>query len=734
MYLAINSGVLKSTDGGQTFTSVLSFPEPEVLNQVAVDPRNPATVYATTYGLVYQSTNAGQTWSQLTTPYSIAATTLFVSPANSAVLVGSGIESDVFVTKWSPDGSQMLYSTYFGGIGNSSSSGIAVDATGNAYLTGITSAPNFPTTPGAFQSKLTTSQDVFVAKLNPQGSQIVYSTLLGAQSAFPNAIAVDGSGEAVIVGNTFISVPTTPNALPVPPIGSCAITEGLAGFISYGDAFVTKFAASGDSLVFSTLLAGSCATYGNQLAIDANGNTWVVGSTISPDFPVTSDALQPKYGGGSEDGDGYLASFSPSGALAYATYIGGPGYDTMNAIAFDAAGNIYLTGESAGLSQPASPGAYQSTASANCFYINIGPSVYEPQGNGLVLKLDPTAHKIVGLTYLGAGAVCIRPRSRSIPRANPGSRLLTKPRITSCPSVNPVEVGGPGFIGKFSADFTQLQFSTQFNSVVGLAIDAQGVGYVAGSVMTSSNSAYIAAVDSTPQTMTIQSIASPDSSKNPASVGAIAPGELLQITGTNLGPATPTPGIVSAGVLATSTAGVEVTFDGVAVPLLAVSAQQIELMSPFELAGKSATTIQVQYNGAKSNPVQVPVTAAELQILDVFNADFTPNSAANPAAAGSLMSLYVAGVGNANPPSQDGQVNAPPLAPLALPVQLLWFTPDGFEATLPLLFAGSAASTVAGIFQINFDAPPASGSADLFQVLGPNEFTGGGSFQIYVKP
>jgi len=186
--------------------------------------------------------------------------------------------------------------------------------------------------------------------------------------------------------------------------------------------------------------------------------------------------------------------------------------------------------------------------------------------------------------------------------------------------------------------------------------------------------------------------------------------------------------------LATSVAGVQVTFDGVTVPLLAVSAQQIELMTPFELTGKLTTTIQVQYNGVKSNAVQVPVAAIEVQILGVFNDDFTPNSAANPAAPGSEMCLYAGGVGNANPPSQDGHVNGPPFEPLALPVQVLWFVPQtGGADTLPLFFAGSAPGTVAGIFQINFAAPSASGGAELAQVLGPNEFGASGSFQIYIK-
>ena len=129
-----------------------------------------------------------------------------------------------------------------------------------------------------------------------------------------------------------------------------------------------------------------------------------------------------------------------------------------------------------------------------------------------------------------------------------------------------------------------------------------------------------------------------------------------------MGPAAVTPGVIQGGFLASRVAGVQVTFDGVAVPLLSVSAQEIDLLAPFELASKTATTIQVLYNGAKSNAVRVAVTGAVLQILGVYNADFSVNSAANPAKAGSMMSLYLAGAGQSNPPSQNGQVNAAPLA------------------------------------------------------------------------
>ena len=726
VYLAINTGVLLSTNGAQSFTSVLSFPAAQPASLVTVDPRNPSTVYAATFGLLYRSTNAGQTWSELTTPYPTGESPVFVSPANSAVFAGSGIQSTSFVTKWSPDGSQMLYSTYL--VGNGSSA-IAVDGSGSAYITGNTNAASFPVTPGAYKSNLAL-EEIFVAKLSPDGSQVVYAALLGNGSNV-SAIAVDSSGEAVVTGTTQGNYPTTPNALPTPPLQGCTLNGPFPYTMTTGAAFVTKLSASGGALVYSTFLSGTCATSGIDVAIDSAGNAWVVGSTLSSDFPVTSDALQPKYGGGAYDGDGYLARFSPSGGLEYATYIGGPAFDTLNALAFDQSGNIYLTGQTAGLSQPSSPNAYQPKASASCQEIVIGPGVYEPMGNAVVLKLDPQAHSVLGLTYEGAPG-CLSPTSIAVDSSGePWIAGAINPAGNSLPAVGPVEIGGLGFISKFSADFTQLLFSTQFNPLAGLALDSSAA-YVAGT--TANYSAYIDEIDPTPQSMTINSIVSPDPSKNPAQVGAIAPGELLQITGAKLGPANFTPGIINAGMLATSVAGVQVTFDGVAVPLLSVSAQQIELVTPFELSGKTTTTIQVQYNGSKSNAVQVPVTALEIQILGVFNDDFTVNSAANPAAPGSAMCLYIGGVGNADPPSQDGEVNAAPYTPLALPIALMWFMPNaGASALVPITFAGSAPGTAAGIFQINFPAPSETGGANLAQMLGPNEYGGGGSFQIYIK-
>lgn len=727
LYLLNSSGLQRSSDGGQTFTVVLpsmnSANSSQYIGPFAVDPRNPATIYAaeSLYAinsaamfLLYRSTDAGQTWSQVSLPYPVLPQSLFISPADSRLFLEAATANNVFVTKWSADGSQVLYSTYLGGSGDDGAAGIAVDKTGSAYITGFTSSPDFPTTPGAFLTKLSSAPDIFVAKLSADGSQLAYSTLLGSGSAgIGGGIAVDNTGNAVITGLTRGNYPVTPNAFQ-PTLGAgCTTSEFNAG-----QAFVTRIAADGKSLIYSTLLGGSCpamniplvapAAYGTNIAVDVSGNAWVTGSTLSPDFPVTSDALQPKFGGGLYDG--FLARFNPSGGLDYATYLGGPGYDTLSAIAFDPSGNIYLTGASAGLSQPASPGAFQPQAKANCPVIDIGPSFPPPVGNALVLKLDPAAHSIERLTYLGA-PLCLSTSSITVDSEGEPWIAGGYQSFPFAPqTASPLEIGiGQGFIGKFSADFSELLFSTYFDPVAGLAVDASGLAYVAGtgasSAITGTQPVYIAKIDPTPPAISLDYVVSVVPSAFPSPFLGIAAGEVIRILGKQIGPALPTPGVIDSGVLASTVAGVQVLFDGTAVPLLSVSAQEIDLVAPFELAAKSATTVQVVYNGVQSNPVQVAVTATALQILGVFDDDFSLNSASNPAKAGSIISLYLAGAGQTNPPSQDGQLNAAPLAAPSMPIQLEWDNPT---TLLPITFAGAAPGLAAGILQVNFVAPAQS--------------------------
>ncbi|MBI4637936.1 MAG: SBBP repeat-containing protein [Candidatus Rokubacteria bacterium] len=225
----------------------------------------------------------------------------------------------------------LSYSTYLGGSAGDEGFGIAVDASGNAYVAGQTSSTNFPTA-SALQPVLGGFSDAFVTKLDPSGATLVYSTYLGGSAVELNGgtagIAVDASGNAYVTGDTSSTDFPTASALQPASGGST-------------DAFVTKLNPTGAALVYSTYLGGSSNDRGLGIAVDASGNAHVTGITLSTDFP-TASALQPAFGGII---DAFVTKLDPTGAtLVYSTYLGGSNNDQGHSIAVDASGNAYVTG------------------------------------------------------------------------------------------------------------------------------------------------------------------------------------------------------------------------------------------------------------------------------------------------------------------------------------------------------------------------------------------------------
>jgi beta-propeller repeat-containing protein len=260
-----------------------------------------------------------------------------------------GPPRDVFVTKLNPAGSGLIYSTYLGGDGKDDDlgGGIAVDTSGNAYVTGHTNSTNFPTTAGAFQPLFAGGGwDAFVTKLDASGSTLVYSTYLGG-SGFDQAfaIAVDDRGDAYTTGRTgSINFPTTVNAF-----------QGIYG--GSLDAFVTRLDATGSFLVYSTYLGGSSSEEAEGIAVDVQGNAYVTGVTNSTNFPTTPETFQPAHAGGNSQ-EAFVTKLDPAGsALVYSTYLGGTGYEVGFGIAVDPGGNAYVTGETGSQDLPTTPGA-----------------------------------------------------------------------------------------------------------------------------------------------------------------------------------------------------------------------------------------------------------------------------------------------------------------------------------------------------------------------------------------
>jgi len=477
-------------------------------------------------------------------------------------LIGS--TGDIFVNEWNAAGNQLIYSFRFGGNGTDYITGLAVDAGGSAYVIGSTTSPAFPVTSNAIQKTLNGTENAFVAKVSADGTHLVYATLLGGGTERAGGIVVDASGAAYMTGSTSGNFPVTANAFQTTPGATCSVQFGYVNYPATGDAFVAKISPDGGSLIYASYLGGGCGDYGFGIAVNADGTAWVVGETSSPDFPATADALQPAYPGGYSSG--FLARVSAAGdRLEYSTFLGG-NYATINSIAVDPADNLYLTGSSDGFTQPASVGAYQPEPVGGCYFLSIGPPMFTATGNAFVMKLDPTGTAIGGLTYLGSACSA---SGAAIAIDTAGAPWIVGSGSGTFPMATPLELqAGGGFISKFSPDLTQLPFSTSFDPVNALAIDAGGTVYVAGWVnnfSATANVAYVAAIDAAPATVSLDNVlsASPFSTFNasaPAQAELLAPGKAIRVVGRSIGPAVKTPGVIAGGVLTTTAAGVEVTF------------------------------------------------------------------------------------------------------------------------------------------------------------------------------
>jgi hypothetical protein len=245
---------------------------------------------------------------------------------------------DVFITKLSSAGNTLVYSTYLGGNDMEFAEGIAVDNSGNAYVTGYTDSLDFPVE-NAFQENLDSPAesimpDAFITKLSSAGNTLAYSTYLGGKDReIAYGIAVDNEGNAYVTGSTF--------SIDFPLQNPLQLYQGGR------DAFVTKLSLQGNSLVYSTYLGGSDWEYSSGIAVDGIGNAYITGGTASPDFP-TREAFQEnlqidEIGGITQDI--FITKLSSLGnTLVYSTYLGGPSWERGSGIAVGNTGNAYVIG------------------------------------------------------------------------------------------------------------------------------------------------------------------------------------------------------------------------------------------------------------------------------------------------------------------------------------------------------------------------------------------------------
>ena len=330
---------------------------------------DPAVTYSTYLGGSRIDTADGIAVDSDGNIYITGDTTSTDFPAAGQSQASRGGATDVFVAKIESSG-RLSYVAYLADSRAETGNGIAVDPSGNVYITGETSSSDFPTAQ-PLQADFGGGTDGFVAKLSSDGSLLVYSTYLGESDEDAGEdIAVDGSGNVYATGQTESS--DFPTAIPL---------QAAMGGAS--DAFVAKLNSSGTALSFATYLGGGGEDGGEGIALDESGNVYIAGTTGSADFP-TVQPLQGTLGGGT---DAFVAKLNSSGTvLEYATYLGGNGNDESDGLAVDASGNAYLVGE---------------TASGNFPTVDALQSSRQGATDAFVAKLNASGETLVYATYLG---------------------------------------------------------------------------------------------------------------------------------------------------------------------------------------------------------------------------------------------------------------------------------------------------------------------------------------------
>jgi len=601
----------------------------------------------------------------LTGNNAIQANGIAVDPSGNIYIAGQtlgdvGSTGGVLV-KLKADGT-LLYSMPLGGTtGPSSVNAVAVDLQGYAYITGETSASDYPHTagmpadPAEFRPGGSWFSTAFFAKIAPGGDRIVYAggvstpysacgststCLLSEVRTLGTAIAVDPSGNAYIAGNTSGRAAFgSPGALLAQGIGAFVIKVNAVGT---GLAYVT-FLDAKSQVLFSEAYVSAAVI---SIEADAAGNVYLAGATWDPSFPVTPSAFQAKMPGASQvplqppTTSGFVAKLNPAGsAMVWASFLGGQGDAVVHAIALDAAGDVWVSGTTASSDFPFTTG---------------------PPGSEFLAEFNPT-----------------------------GSSLLTAL--------------------SFPADTT-------------LAIDQRGTIHCADS---------IAGLVSTltpggPPATRVFGLSSA-AVAYPSAV--VAPAEVVSIYGVNFTPSPVTASLRPGGLLPTTLSGVQVTMNGIPAPLLYVSPTQINAIAPIGLQNANLAAAQVTAGGVALPVFSLPVYAALPAVFTgVLNQDGSLNSASNPAAAGSYLSIWATGIG-ASAIGTDGAI-----ATTAFDFQCCTIHDVAANQDIAPSYAGAAPGLPFGIVQVNFQATVGNGTVAAY-TLRCN--AGGGAsqpFQIYVKP
>lgn len=352
---------------------------------------------------------------------------------------------DAFISKLSADGSQLIFSTFFGGTSQELCQGLALDANDNIYIVGTTGSNNLPVTEGSYDETYNTDGfssnfDIFVTKLNSSGTALIYSTYLGDNGMdFGRSIAIDPAGNAYIAGSSkSFNFPTTSGAFDVSYNGA-----------GWNNVVVSKLNASGSDLIYSTYVGGSSGDDATKIALGPDGSAFVTGTAFSANFPTTPGSIKPVKTG---NRDAFVFRLNPEGsALVYSTFIGGNDLDDGYSLTVDSDNNAYVTGLTISADYPVTQGVFNSVAGngENVFISKINPSGSQFLFSGLMGGNNRDVGHNIALSSDNYILLCGETNSATF-------------QVTSNAHMSTLQGIHDAFVAKISLDGSNLIYSSYF--------------------------------------------------------------------------------------------------------------------------------------------------------------------------------------------------------------------------------------------------------------------------------
>jgi uncharacterized protein (TIGR03437 family) len=586
---------------------------------------------------------------------------------------GTSVPAVGLIVKLDNTGANVLFSGTFGGVdpnGATGISSIAFDPIGNLYLAGQTNQVDFPTTPGAFTGEIPTGP-VPMGTTVPARPAYGFIAKLTPATQVPSTLAMP---PYTVTYSTLLGG----QQMPTPPCSAC-------------------------TPVFpSTSVAA--------LAVDANGIVTAAGATSASDFPATPGAFQTEFEGGDNTPNLFVTRLNAPGAgLIWSTLLGegaSVSPTTVGGIALDSSGNVVVAGITSQSNFPITAGVLQPKFTGG--YDNF------------VAKLNSTGVSLLFSTFYGAANNATPPKMRL---DDQGDVWITEPSPAPSGLVlhpNSLILGG-ALIAELAPDGSSVLFSELLpDGVAGqdLALNPDGSLTVIGPPQGVGFSAPITTgfalrlPRATPTGVSILGVA--DSAVN-AVTNTVAPGEYVSIYGTGLGPAVGVGMQVnSGGVVSNSLGGTQVSIGGAPAPLIYSSANQLNVLVPYEVSHEAGGQVNLTITSAAGSSQTLPLTVVPAQpnIFLILNSDGSVNSASHPAAVGSTVSILVSGAGALNPVLPDGTIAGSPGPTPALQVQadFTYSIFEGFgssvgtDAVTPA-YAGSIPGMVMNMLKVNAQTP-----------------------------